>query len=57
MAQRSETEGNYTLTTLLIQHEYILNRRSGLAREEAHSKAFAGKPAPTMCHVQFVPNQ
>jgi len=29
-------------------HEYMLKRRSGLTREKAHSKAFAGKPAPTI---------
>jgi len=32
---------------LLIRHEYMLNGRSGLAREKAHAEAFAGKPAPT----------
>jgi predicted RNA binding protein YcfA (HicA-like mRNA interferase family) len=26
----------------------MLNCRSGLAREKAHAKAFAGKPAPTI---------
>jgi len=33
---------------LLIWNEYMLNGRSGLAREKAHSKAFAGKPAHTI---------
>jgi rhamnosyl/mannosyltransferase len=33
---------------LLIRQDHILNCRSGLAREKAHSKAFAGKPAPTI---------
>jgi len=32
---------------LLLRHEDMLNRRSGLAREKAHSETFAGKPAPT----------
>jgi len=33
---------------LLIWHEYISKRRSGLARENPRATAFAGKPAPTI---------
>jgi len=35
-------------TPLLIRHEYMLNCRSGLAREKPRATAFAGKPAPTI---------
>jgi len=33
---------------ILIRHEYILKRRSGLAREKPRVEGFAGQPAPTL---------